>query len=150
MIKDHLGIEYKSVKEMCEHYKVKVSTYYYRIKVGYSLEQALTITGKEIAEVAKTKFINCQNPVAEAERVDHLGNVYISKTHMCDHYGVSRSLYDYRRRLGWTLEKALCEPIKRKQLSVNKRTIDGVVYKTVSEIRNKIFDNFSGELISTK
>ena len=45
------------------------------------------------------------------------------------------------------MEKALCEPVKRKQLSVNKRTIDGVVYKTVSEIRNKIFGNEISERV---
>ena len=147
MTKDHLGREYKSVKKMCEHYNVKVSTYYYRIKVGYSLKQALTITEKEIADVAKTKFVNCQNPVDEKERVDHLGNIYISKTCMCEYYGISRNTYDHRRKLGWTVEKALCEPVKRKQLSVNKRTIDGVVYKTVSEIRNKIFGNEISERV---
>lgn len=147
MIKDHLGREYKTVQEMCNHYHILVQTYYYRIKHGYSLEQALILKKEETRDVAKTKFDNCQNPVDEEERIDHLGNMYPSKTCMCKKYGISRSLYDYRRKLGWTVEKALCTPVNRKQLSVEKRTINGIVYKTVSEIRKEVLDNEISERV---
>lgn len=147
MIKDHLGCEYKTVQEMCNHYHILVQTYYYRINHGYSLEQALLLKKEETRDVAKTKFDNCQNPVDEEERIDHLGNIYPSKTRMCKKYGISRNLYDYRRKLGWTVEKALCTPVNKKQLSVEKRTINGIVYKTVSEIRKEVLDNEISERV---
>lgn len=40
---DHLGNEYRSVKSMCEHYKIRAYVLRYRIQHGYTLEQALTI-----------------------------------------------------------------------------------------------------------
>lgn len=148
VIKDHLNCEYKTIQEMCNHYHVSVQTYYYRINHGYSLEQALTFKKEETRNIAKTKFVNCQNPVDEEERKDHLGNIYLSKTCMCKHYGVSRNLYDYRRKkLGWSVEDALCVPAKRKHLPVKKRTIYGITYKNVSEIRKDLFNNEISERV---
>lgn len=40
--KDHLGNEYPTISKMCETYKVPVSTFYYRIRRGYSLKDSLT------------------------------------------------------------------------------------------------------------
>ena len=50
MATDHLGCKYKSVQEMCNHYHISAQTYYYRIKHGYTLEQAL-ILKKKIQEI---------------------------------------------------------------------------------------------------
>lgn len=148
MIKDHLGCEYKSVQEMCKHYHISVQTYYYRINHGYSLEQALTLNKKEARNIAKMKFNNCFNTVGEDERIDHLGNIFPSKTRMCKHYGISRNLYDYRRKhLGWTVEDALCTPVERKYLSSEKRTINGIVYKNVLEIRKVLLNDEISERV---
>lgn len=38
---------------------------------------------------------------------DHLGNCYKYKTDMCKAYGISRSVFDKRMSLGWSLEEAL-------------------------------------------
>ena len=141
MATDHLGCEYKTVQEMCNHYHISVQTYYYRIKHGYTLEQALIFKKEDTRNIAKTKFDNCQNPVDKEERIDNLGNIYPSKTQMCEQYGISRGSYDYRRKLGWTVEKALCSPVNRKLLPVEKRTINGIVYKTVLEIRKDVLNN---------
>lgn len=148
MVKDHLGNEYRSIKIMCEYYNRSVQTYYYRIKSGYTLEQALILRKEDARNVAKTKFVNCQNPVDEEERVDHLGNVHPSKTAMCEFHGISRHLYHYRRNvLGWSVEVALCTPVERKILSKKKRTINGTVYKNVVEIKKEIFNNEISERV---
>ncbi len=142
MVKDYKGYKYSTVKEMCNHYHISVQTYYYRINHGYSLEQALSYKKEETRNVAKTKFVNCQNPVDEEERIDHLGNIFPSKTHMCKQYGISRSLYHYRRKtLCWSKEDALCVPVERKYLPIEKRTINGITYKNVSQIRRVLFND---------
>lgn len=40
--KDHLGNKYESLKEMCDAYNINESTYWRRIKKGYSVKDALT------------------------------------------------------------------------------------------------------------
>ena len=40
--KDHLGREYASIKEMCDAWRIDTGTFFYRIRTGMSLEEALT------------------------------------------------------------------------------------------------------------
>jgi hypothetical protein len=42
-VKDHLGNEFNSTKEMSEHYNINYLTYMYRRNKGYSLKDALTL-----------------------------------------------------------------------------------------------------------
>lgn len=52
--------------------------------------------------------------------VDHLGNRYSSESGMCAEYGISRQLYTFRRKKGWTVEKALTTPCGGKHHSAEK------------------------------
>lgn len=45
---------------------------------------------------------------------DHLGNEFSSKGEMCNHYGIKYTNFSSRISLGWSLEKALTEPIQKK------------------------------------
>jgi hypothetical protein len=89
-IKDHLGNEFKSKKEMCKHYNINVGTFNHRISKGCSLEEALTNNN------------NYQRYV-----VDHLGNEFRSKKEMCKHYGIGYGVFSQRIDKGWELERAL-------------------------------------------
>ncbi len=40
---DHLGNQYSSIKEMCEHYNINRKLFEYRINHGYTLEETLTL-----------------------------------------------------------------------------------------------------------
>lgn len=47
------------------------------------------------------------------ETVDHKGNVFASKTEMCDFYGISRKAYDQRISRGWSQEEALTNQVRK-------------------------------------
>lgn len=87
---DHLGNEYASISDMCEHWAIKESTYAYRRQIGYTLERALT---------QKTGCF------------DHLGRQYQNQEEMCRYWGISIATFRRRRESDWPLEKILTEPL---------------------------------------
>lgn len=106
MIKDHLGNEYKSVSAMAESYGIAQRTLHTRLK-KMSVEEALT------------------KPIGPSKRKngckDHLGNKYPSKSAMCNAYGIDKSLFFSRIKIGWTLEDALTAPMQK--LPKNTKTV---------------------------
>lgn len=86
---DHLGNEFDSIKDMCNHYGVSYNTFFSRIYWGMSLKDALTL---KICE-------------------DHLGNVFSSIHAMCEHYGLRKGTLLSRLYRGWSLKDALETPI---------------------------------------
>lgn len=116
MVKDHLGIEYKTKSDMCKAYGIAYKVFYRRISLGWSLEEALTEKKNPIKPNSKA----CK---------DHLGNDYYSAADMCRAYGMDYELYRTRKRLGWTFEEILNN---RKRNSRVKEHADylGNVYKS--------------------
>ena len=92
MIKDHLGKEYATMKEMCRHYGVVVATFQNRRSKGWPLKDCLL--GRKKSGVA-----------------DHLGNQYSSLKALCDHYGIRYGKVRYRLRQGWTMAAALAAAV---------------------------------------
>ena len=119
--KDHLGNVFIGLKTMCEHYGITTSAYYQRLRAGWTLEETLTTP---IGDHTK-KGIACK---------DHLGNEFSSIGDMLDHYGITRTVYGYRKKLGWTLEKILTTPFK-----VQDEIKDhlGNEYETVHDMASK-------------
>ena len=95
--KDHLGNKYASITDMCKHYNISVQAYKNRLKKGWSLQKAL--------ETPNAKLL------PESQRTDHLGNVYETVKAMANHYGLALDTYNRRIKKGWSIEKALTEPI---------------------------------------
>lgn len=93
---DHEGRTFRSISEMCRHWKIGLSTYRERRKRGWNVERALT--GKETN--INTDAVPC---------TDHLGNKYPSKNAMCRAYGITRYCYESRIGLGWTQADALTQ-----------------------------------------
>ena len=99
-VTDHLGNRFKNITRMCEYYGITLNTYSNRIKNGWSLERTLT---------EKLHIRNC------VESYDHLGNVYPSIDIMCSKYKICRHVYTERIKAGWSIERALTEPVKTQQ-----------------------------------
>ena len=93
-VTDHKGNKFVSVSEMCKHWNMTRSTFNARIKAGWSIEKALT----EPKKPAPSKNI---------PQTDHLGNTFPSLNAMCQHWGISRTLYSSRIKNGWSVERAL-------------------------------------------
>lgn len=98
IVTDHLGNKYGSIKEMCRHYNINISTYRTRLRMGWSLEAILT-----------TGNMRPENKVIPIK--DHLGNEFRSKAEMCDHYGVQKHTFLNRIKNGNDLETALTKSV---------------------------------------
>ena len=94
-VTDHLGQKWPSISEMCRHWGVKQQTYRMRIKMGFTVEDALLKPIKKV-DMAAQKWI------------DHKGIEYPSLNAMCKAYNTTRTRFSTRvNDLGWSIEKAL-------------------------------------------
>lgn len=119
---DHKGNVYDSVHDMCIAYGIVQSTYWGRLKRGYSKEEALTVPAVRRA-------------ASEESRTDHKGKLYKNVDAMCSAYGLSRSLYAARRRKGMTKEEALTTPHEAQVSDKENRTDhNGRVYRSLYEM----------------
>lgn len=97
IVKDHLGHEFHSQKEMAEYWGVKYVTFLHRKNnLHWSVERSLTADLNTNTE----------------QVYDHLGNKYPSMSEMARHYGIGISTLAARLSVyKWPLEKALTTPI---------------------------------------
>ena len=122
--KDHKGNEYPSFKAMCNAYNMSPNTVYARMtKYKWPLEKALTTPLGEGRRVRRDG-ISCR---------DMNGTIYPSVSAMCKKYGVSRSHYQKRIDLGFSLCDALNPkhrlPTKsRKGIGIGKHRATGDFY----------------------
>lgn len=112
---DHKGIEYDSFTAMCIAYNKGSDTIKYRLLHGWTLEDSLE-TDRDLGKIGHA--YRCE---------DHKGMKYSSLSEMCTYYGISKSLYNYRLKLGWDKEKALETPVRcrgrlKKEDSDDRRT----------------------------
>lgn len=99
---DHLGHPFKSKREMCEYWHIPRAVFFGRIRLGWSLEKALT---------APLDY------KAGAEKVyDHLGQAFDSEVEMCKAWNIGRGTFRERKRRGWDIEKCLTAPTKNVHL----------------------------------
>ncbi len=130
--KDHKGINYSSIKAMCDAYDVSPTVYLKRIERGWRVQYSLegkqpyfTRNGvdyysrKEVCDAFKihpNSFRLKQKKGYSIDDIvdrisyraeDHLGNKYRNETEMCENYGVKVSTYRARMRKGMSKEEAL-------------------------------------------
>ncbi len=92
MVKDHLGKEFDTITEMCNHWHIDRHTFTRRKKRGYSLKECL---------------------IGKPHKVfDHLGNSFSSEKVMSEHYGIPLTAYVSRKNKGWTLQRRLTTPLR--------------------------------------
>lgn len=114
---DHLGNRFNSVTEMCKYWKIDRGTYQTRIKIGYTLEQALATPSGKLQIVT-----------------DHEGNEFASMMELCKYWGVNYDLVKQRLAHGFSMEDALTIPVN--QIRKRERIIDayGNEYTTIDEL----------------
>ena len=98
-VKDHLGKEYKSTREMLRRYGISQGCFFRRQQKGWSLKDCLT-----------TPFRGSPAKATEVVK-DHLGVEYSSVTAMCKAYKISSYIFKQRTAKGQSLEEALTTPV---------------------------------------
>lgn len=119
IVYDHKGTAYSSIVNMCEAYGTSAQVYLSRIKLGWSVQKALT------DHIKRRKFKN-KKPV-----YDFKGNAYRTQVEMCIHYGIDPTIYRTRIKAGWSEERALTTPTRSISLINDK---DGTKYNNESTI----------------
>ncbi len=104
-ITDHEGNKYRSIKDMCKHYGMKLYVYQKRRKSGWSKVDALTTPVATYTRKRKEVY-------------DHKGNPYPSVPAMCEAYGIKEGTYYRRKRAGASIEEALTTGIAHKRKRV--------------------------------
>lgn len=116
-ITDHNGNQFKSIKEMANHYGISKQLYNARIhRLKWTLEKTLT-TPVKTDQTAVT---------------DHKGTVYKNTNELIETYGINKNAYQYHIKAGWPLEKALTTPIHSRQTIITDH--NGNVYKNLDEM----------------
>lgn len=90
---DHLGNTFPSKAAMCDYWRVPRTTFFRRIRDGWSLEDALS---KPITATAKRREIK-----------DHEGNLYLTVDEMCKHWNITKKQYMINIRNNCSIEEAL-------------------------------------------
>ena len=94
---DHKNNKFPSISKMCSYWGISKATYNERIKLGWSLKDAVTIKPNEKEHIGNSKRI-----------IDHEGNEFPSIKEMCKHWKITLSMYNSRvNKCGWSLEKTL-------------------------------------------
>lgn len=99
---DHLGTVFESRKQMCKHWGVPYSLYANRVRLGWSVERALT-----------TPCLGDFGHIQSVPVVDHMGNTFKTQREMCEFWGVPQSVYSGRKSSNWTTEAALTTPVNK-------------------------------------
>lgn len=107
---DHLGHEFPSKKEMCEHWGVTLTTFLGRRSRGMSLKEALE--GRE-----PTVF-------------DHTGQGFATKVEMAGTWGITPTQLKMRLKRGWTLEEALTGNREGARINIKYCDHEGAEYPT--------------------
>ena len=94
--RDHNGKQFRSITEMCKYYNIEVGTLNGRLKLNWSLKDAL------------------ETPVGETigrKCTDHKGNVFSSETEMCKYYNIKLDTFKSRIKHGMSLQDSLETPL---------------------------------------
>lgn len=132
-IKDHLGNEYSTMKEMFEQYGITAKKYYRGIANGWSLEDILT-TVDSILDSNGASYVE-EYKDEQGCFCDHEGNKFASRDDLCDAWGVDSRAFLYRMQRGWSLEKALTKGGHPKEVIVGTAyKVFGVYYPSLRSI----------------
>lgn len=118
--KDHIGNTFSSKTEMCKHWNISPSIYTGRIKLGWSIKDALTEPPDRIPKSAKSV-------------TDHTGKNFRSVSEMCRYWNIPRSTYNMKIKHGKTIEEALTEPCETVNMSRQEWTDhNGITYPSLN------------------
>lgn len=115
-VTDHLGQKFANYTELAKHYNCDVKKIRHKIKKGLSIKDAIIQTKEN--ELIK----------------DHKGNIYNSKSEMCEHYGLNLNILIRRQHKhpDWTLEQLLTTKARRRKQPIQEITYKGVKYSSAT------------------
>ena len=160
-----MGNEYKSIKDMCDHYHITERLYRRRLEKGWSIEEVLFGKDKCVSDHLGNRFNSMSDMCkeygvsistfhrryrkqrkslkdsleGEIDRYsieDHLGNRFKSESDMCKEYGVKYCTYKERLKRGWSLKDSLTGKIKYKPESKECRDHLGNLFSSQKEMCN--------------
>ena len=99
LVYDNLGNSFNTFKELCSYYNMPHNEVRARLKIGWSLEDALNIP---IGKDRKNKAY-----------YDHLGNKFNTLRRMCEYWNINVDTYLTRIKKGMSVKSALEEPLRR-------------------------------------
>lgn len=88
---------YNSIQDACAAYGIQYNTYYYRVGIGFTPQEALMLGRIGVEKPCK----------------DHFGNPYPQMKQMCMRYHISVRAFLGRIQAGWSLANALEKPMFR-------------------------------------
>ena len=89
---DHLGVKFKSVKEMCESWNIPQEVYFSRLRIGMSKKEALTTPIRKKARRAE---------------VEYNGKKYESIRKLAGDIGIPYNTLTYKIKAGYSLNEAI-------------------------------------------
>lgn len=98
------GVFYRSTSEMCRTYNIRPEAFKLRRKLGWSIEDALTIPVDQ-----------SNSKVNISVTID--GVKYPSIREACKAYGILPITYYQRRHHNWGMEEAICTPVRKRKRS---------------------------------
>ena len=105
----------ETLHDVCAKYGISYGLLTTRLKRGFSWEDATT-----------RKVLESYSQRTAREPIDHLGNEYESLNEMCAAWSVSRTLFNDRMQIGWTLKDALETPLL---VSAGEKVISEILEK---------------------
>ena len=115
-IKDHEGHEFNSIKELCEFWNIKRSTFENRYHKGWPMHECILTKKPKI--------------------IDHLGNEFDTIQAMCDYHGIKINAYYKRIAKNMPLKDILTTP-KHKYIDHEGNTFNSIhdmaVYWNINE-----------------
>ena len=162
VVVDHLGNEYRTIKDLCQRYGIRPDTYCQRRKRGWSLEETLTGRAKQPVKDHNGKTYDCMQTMLKEYGLDrktykarlslgwsleeiligyrktgmvtdHKGNSFPTKKSMCEHYGIKPGTFAARIRAGMDLESALSKE-RCQVVRMPVKDHNGNVYSSVQEM----------------
>ena len=111
---DHKGRYFPNQIERARWWHADANLVRSRLRIGWSIEKALTWPGKW--ERLREKLLRADHAgrlyASGREVTDHTGRLHASKREMCAWWGIRYPLYCSRRLRGWSMEDALLTPPK--------------------------------------
>lgn len=100
--------EIKNISDWCKIYNINKSNVYYRIHNGQSPKEALENT------------INKRKVSKKRKEIEYNGESH-TICEWADIFGVNRSTFTERIRRGWSIDRILSEPVKKKSIDKPKK-----------------------------
>lgn len=114
------GVEYNG-KVYSSHASLAKELGISHAHISRKLSKGMSI--KEIVDEYNSKYVT-----------DHLGNKFNTRKEMLKHWGISPTSYQDRLNRGWSMEKSLTTPIKKKRIPQEYTDFKGNVFPTATSM----------------